>query len=463
MPPSIRRNYSRELTGTAFISIARAAFDGAILGIVVRIAFDGVVSSAMLNYAVAAISSAPAMANIINFLWTRAAHGRNKIRFVAGVQIAMLAVVLGIAFVPQTPMGLLTLCFLVLGVYACWSGYIAVRSTIWRNNYPRHLRARVAGKFATIQTISLSLLGITLGALMGDKLGLLNSGLSLESLGLDPIEVFRFYVIACVAVGAVGVAILSTLRVRQHKRMLRDERESTSERAGPTINPLGVIRLLLEDRRFGAYQANQFLMGMGNLMILPLIPIILRDRFGVGYFEGILLASTLPMAIIPFMIPVWAKLLDRVHVVRFRSVHSWVFVLLIFLLFIATVFQIKWLIYVAAALKGIGMSGGMLAWQLGHHDFAPKERAAEYMGVHVTLTGVRGLIGPAASVALYNILISQDESYGPWVFLPCMVLVLAGAIGFVMMSKKLDLTPADGQKPADSATRGPAAVSKSDL
>jgi hypothetical protein len=463
MPPSIRRNYGRELTGTAFFSIARAAFDGAVLGIIVKIAFDGVVSDTMLNTCVAVLSSAPALANIINFIWTRASHGKNKIRFIAGIQIALLLLVLSIAVVPRSPAGLVLLCFLILGVYMCWSGYIAIRSTIWRSNYPRHLRARVAGKFSTIQTLALASLGLVLGVLMGDKLALLNPSLSHEALGVDPVGVFRVYIVMCVCFGVVGVVLLSTIRVRQHKRMLRDERESISDRAGPTMNPVGVIRLLLEDRRFGAYQFNQNLMGMGNLMVMPLVPILFRDRFGIDYFEGILLASVIPMAVVPTMIPVWARLLDRVHVVRFRTYHCWVFIVIILLLLLASVQEIKWLLYVVVVLKGMAMAGGMLAWQLGHHDFAPKERVGEYMGVHVTLTGVRGLIGPIASVLLYNALASRNPEYGPWVLALSLFLVLAGALGFVAMAGRMDLTPANEDGPATSKTKGPAAVSRSEL
>lgn len=463
MPASIRRNYSRELPGTAFLSVARAAFDGSVLGIVVRISYDGVVSSSMLNIAVAVLASMPALANILNFIWARAAHGKNKIRFSTGVQIAMITLLLGIALVPHTPLGLVMLSAVLLAVWVCWSGFIAMRSTIWRSNYPRHLRARVAGKLATIQTLTASTLGLTLGAVMGDHLARIDPGLSLESIGVEPLGVFRVYVVMCVAFGAVGVAILSTIRVRQHKRMLREERDSSSDNTGPTINPMGVVRLLLEDRRFGVYQVNQFLMGMGNLMLMPLIPIILRERFDIDYFQGILLASALPMLITPMMIPVWSRLLDKVHIVKFRTVHSWVFVFTIVALFSATMFEQKWLLYVAAISQGSAQAGGMLAWQLGHHDFAPKERASEYMGVHVTLTGVRGLIGPVLAVTLYNSLEGVRDHAGVFVLTICLGLVLAGAFGFLAMARTMDLTPVNDEGPATSKTQGPAPVSKAGL
>lgn len=460
MPVSIRRSYRQELPGTAFLSIARAAFDGAVLGILVRIAFDGVVSPGRLNIAVALLSSMPSLANLLNFVWARAAHGQNKVRFSAGLQSAMLLLLLGVAFVPHSPAGLVYFNAILLAVWVCWSGHMAVRTTVWRNNYPRSMRARVAGKLATTQTVITSVLGLALGVLMGDHLARIDPALSLGALGIQPLAVFRVYVVVCVALGIVGVVILSRMRIRQHKKLMRDERESAADKAGPTLNPLGVLRLLREDKRFGRYQINQSVMGMGNLMLMPLIPIILREKFGIDYFEGILLAGALPMAVTPMMIPVWARLLDRMHIVRFRTVHSWSFIFAIVGLLIASTFHLRWLLYVSAIAQGAAQAGGMLAWQLGHHDFAPRERAAEYMGVHVTLTGVRGLIGPILAVGLYNSLEHTRAGAGSWVLVMCLLLVLAGALGFRAMAKTMDLTPANDEKPATSKTLGPAPVSR---
>src|SRR5690606_477721 len=114
----------------------------------------------------------------------------------------------------------------------------------------------------------------------------------------------------------------------------------------------------------------------------------------------------------------------------------------------ATMFEQRWLLYVAATSQGAAMAGGMLAWQLGHHDFAPKERASEYMGVHVTLTGVRGLFGPVLAVSLYNALENYRDHSGAYVLVICLSLVLAGAFGFLAMARKMDLTPVNDDGPA---------------
>jgi hypothetical protein len=50
---------------------------------------------------------------------------------------------------------------------------------------------------------------------------------------------------------------------------------------------------------------------------------------------------------------------------------------------------------------GIARGGGALAWQLGHNDFADQKALSAYMGIHVTLTGVRGAIMPFLGMVLY--------------------------------------------------------------
>ena len=55
-----------------------------------------------------------------------------------------------------------------------------------------------------------------------------------------------------------------------------------------------------------------------------------------------------------------------------------------------------------AILQGLGYGGGALAWNLGHLHFAPPQRAEIYMGIHVSLTGMRGLIAPLGGMWLWQ-------------------------------------------------------------
>jgi hypothetical protein len=60
------------------------------------------------------------------------------------------------------------------------------------------------------------------------------------------------------------------------------------------------------------------------------------------------------------------------------------------------------------------------------------------MGVHVTLTGVRGLITPFIGVAVYEALEVVRPGAGSWVFALCAGLTIAGGVGFLLLSRRVD-------------------------
>jgi hypothetical protein len=133
----------------------------------------------------------------------------------------------------------------------------------------------------------------------------------------------------------------------------------------------------------------------------------------------------------PFAIPVWAKLLSRLHVISFRTVHSWTFVLASGLFLAAVETHVLPLLFVASATLGLGFAGGMLAWNLGHQHFAPPHRDAQYMSVHVMLTGLRGLAAPFLGVAIYTWLAARGHP--GLVFAVSLGLNITGALGFLSL------------------------------
>ena len=75
---------------------------------------------------------------------------------------------------------------------------------------------------------------------------------------------------------------------------------------------------------------------------------------------------------------------------------------------------------------GLGMGGGRLAWQIGHLHFSRSEEAELYMGIHVSLTGLRGLFAPLAGMWLWYLI--------GW---PVWVIALCFALGSLMMFHRL--------------------------
>jgi hypothetical protein len=93
------------------------------------------------------------------------------------------------------------------------------------------------------------------------------------------------------------------------------------------------------------------------------------------------------------------------------------------------------LLFIGALLQGSGVAGGSLGWALGHNDFAPEEKAADYLSLHITLTGLRGLVAPLLGVGLHGLLERGSPGAGVWALgLPCL-LTTTGSIGFHLMIK----------------------------
>ncbi|MCB9844984.1 MAG: MFS transporter [Phycisphaeraceae bacterium] len=420
LPLMARPAYRRELMAAMFLPFLLAVVDSTIIGVVVRVAYEGMVGDTLLNFTVAILNASTAFANITSFIWVRFSHARDKVRFINGLQVSMIALVGAIALAPRTPSGLVVLTGLVLLARFCWAGFVTLRSTVWRMNYPGAVRPRVTGKLATIQVLTLSLLGVLLGRAMNE----------------DPGAFRVFFPIGC-GLSLVGVWAWSGVRVRRQRALLAAERADDSDQR-PSLNPATMLRLLVhEDRLFGRFMLCMFLLGIGNLMVTAPLVIVVRERFDMAYMGGIAVANSIPLAMMPISIPIWARLLQRVHVIRFRAVHSWVFVLASTLLFLAVALESEVLLFASAVVQGLAFGGGVLAWNLGHLDFAPPERATQYMGVHVTLTGVRGLIAPFLGVGLYEAMTAVNPDYAAGVFAVCLGLSALGALGFLGLSRKI--------------------------
>ncbi|MEM9372776.1 MAG: MFS transporter [Planctomycetota bacterium] len=443
VPSMSRPNYRRELLAALFIPCMVVLFEGSVLSIIVRIAYEGRVETALLNQVSSFIAVIPALANLSSFIWVRATHGRHKVRSITRLLVMVAVVTMTMAFVPSNAVGLIWTAAAAFIARVGWSGFTTIRSTIWRTNYPQHARARITGRFAMVATLMLAALSAAIGTLLGWTDAIAQSGAMpgwLSWVPVDPADLPKWTMrtiipLGC-TIGVIGMIIWRTIRVRGHSALVNAERR-TSGPESPTLNPADQIRVLFKDPDYGRYMLAQFLLGIGNIMSVSVMPLILRERFGTGYFEGLLISTVIPLGLMPFAIPMWARLLDGRHIVFFRAVHSWVFVIALALLFFAYSEITLWVMFVFAAVRGIAFGGGALGWTLGHLDFAKPEQATQYMGVHVTLTGVRGLICVTTGATLYNHLESTGAGNAKWLLLACLIVTTLGGLGFVHLWRDL--------------------------
>ncbi len=413
----VRGSYAREIAAACLLPVMMAAVEGGVIGVLAKSFFAGAVEARKLNLAVAVVAGAPSFANLVSFLWAALSHGRNKVKMLVAVQAGAAACVGAVALAPRNEAGLWILMAGAIGAQTCWSGAVALRTTLWLKNYPRYTRARLAGRFATVQAVTMTAVGAGIGlAMKADD------------------QAFRLLSPAAAACGLAGAWVSSGLRLRGHRTLLRLERRDVP---GGLVNPLKLRRVLLDDPPFRRYMTCMFLFGTGNLMVAAPLVIMLRDRFGLGPLGSILIATSLSTLFIPISIPFWSRLLDRVHIVRFRAIHSWAFVASAAAFLAGAAGGRVELLCIGAILKGVANGGGILGWNLGHHDFAPAGRASQYMGVHMTLTGVRGLLAPVIGVSLYENLEWLRPGSGPWSLALPLALSAAGAVGFVLMGRSM--------------------------
>ena len=431
-PLMARANYGREILAAVCLSFMLAGVETNVVSVLVRNAFDGVVADTTLNFVVAVLAASKAAANVSSFAWVRLNHGLDKLRFTIWLQWAMAAVVVVLAFTPLTAVGLWLFACGVLLTRAIWSGFITIRSTIWNANYDRSYRAVLTGKFAAVQVTVVGLLSLGLGQAMD-----LNE------------NAFRVLFVIGAVVGSAGILSWSRVRVRGHRKLMRDEASDDSS-ARPSFNPVRAFAILRHDRSFSGYMACMFLLGLGNLMVPPLLAIVVKERFGMGYLGGMVVTTAIPMLMMPLLIPMWARMLSHMHVVRFRVIHAWVFATANGLFFVAALLTASWLLYVAAVVQGLAFAGGALAWTLGHLDFAPPQRASQYMSVHVTLTGVRGLISPFLGVWLYHLMEQVRPGSGSVVFGLSATLSVLGALGFLSLSSRMGLGATERAGPVEA-------------
>lgn len=401
------------------MSTVVACIDGGVVSVIAAKAYSA------SDLVVTLLASATALAHITSFLWAKWLHGHDRVKATVALQIGTIACVALAALSPFSTAGQWMLVALTLLARALIAGIITARGDLWRANYPRRDRGRITGKLSIIAAIILALAPIIIAGAMDAPWG-----------GRDA---FRPIFIAACLVALVGAWSFSKIRWRGRAAHLADERRHRAEDP-ETRERRSMLDVLRTDVNYRRYMIAMFALGLPNIAALPLFVIALEDVFpGLNYTMSITLTQVLPIIVPVLVIPLWAKLLDRMHIVRFRVFHAWFFVVANALMAFGLLFASLPMLFVARTVLGVAFGGGMLAWNLGHNDFAKRDLATIYMGIHVTLTGVRGLVGPFLGLILYTGFALPESTgvvvpgMGAWTFVLLASSNVVGALLFLRM------------------------------
>lgn len=431
-PWGTRAAYRQELLTSATLPVAVAMLDAGVVGVFGKVVFG------ISNTQFAMIAASPMFANLLGFVWTRASRGRRKTAFAGMLMSAMLVLVAAVAVLPKDDKGV-GAAGLVLAVVVgrcLMAGIVTMRSAIWRMNFPRSARARITGKFVLTATLIFAAVPAVVGPM----------------LDWNP-QLFRVIYPVAAVIGIIGIVAYTRIRVRQEPALLRSEREPHNDQDMPVRadgRPHNFVSVLREDNHFRTYMTWQFFAGvanmMGNTAFALFVIETIKDRDNANTL-GMLLTTTVPLACATLTVPLWSKLLDRRHIARYRISHGLTWVFGQSACYLAAISGQLWLFFVPMALRGVMQGGGMIAWSLGHNDFADKRLAALYMGIHQTLTGVRGAFAPFLGVWLlagwegfswWGGEVPPWEGIGPQVFIITTGFAVVAWLGFWSLSQKLE-------------------------
>lgn len=174
----------------------------------------------------------------------------------------------------------------------------------------------------------------------------------------------------------------------------------------PPGRPAGAhpLRALREDKLFRWTIFAWMLTGIAMLTIVPLrVERLANPRYGIALNPAqiALITGVLPSLTRLVMSRVWGWLFDRVNFFALRIVLNAGFAAGILTFFLGSS---EAAFCAAAAVFGVAMAGGDIAWSLWVTKIAPPSRVSEYMAVHTFFTGIRGVLMPFAAFQLVKIL-----------------------------------------------------------
>ncbi len=256
--------------------------------------------------------------------------------------------------------------FLVVGFIAV-NSMIPFLTSIYSDNYPEKRRGKLFSRPLILTVSSSIIFSYTAAALLDWNMAYYR-------------EIFVFLGF-CALGKAYAVYCMPSQPIEKEK--------------GNHKNPLGNYKYIFLDPSFGWVLFSWFIMGFANLWTLPLrVEYIASSAYGI---EGTALLVAALTTVVPetfrlLFTDFWAKLFDRMNFIVLRMTINIFFALGVGLFFLTAN---PWIIALGSAFIGMAFGGGSIAWGLWVTKYAPPGKAAAYMSVHVSLTGVRGILGPA--------------------------------------------------------------------
>ena len=361
---------------TLFFDIRSAPFNGIYMGVLTLLPWVVRHTLGGSDWEVAVLTAAPIVCHLLDVYWAHLCQNRPKMPWVLYPGMIARLMMMTVGFAVNS-----TMLVLIASVsYLVQSIPTTAINAIWRNNYPGTHRYRVMG-------VVLSVMYLVMAATS------YGSGQVLRR--FDDTFWFRIVIPAGCVFGVLGVYVFSRIKVRGER-----PRRRADTRRRRRFSLFGNMGLLWRDRRFGKYMLVQFTSGFSNLMTVPVLVALLKYQ-GVHWEKAALVLGVAPNVLMALTIPLWGRVLQRFNPMQARAFFGVVwaagYVIIAF-----SGDNVNWVI-LARAVTGVASGATMLLWFLQQMYFARRTDVPKYMGVHCTLTGIRGAVAPFVGVWLMGL------------------------------------------------------------
>jgi hypothetical protein len=281
------------------------------------------------------------------------------------VAVALLGMTLSTAIVPFVA-------FVIIAQVTASQG-VPILTHLYSSNYPARERgSRLATTFVIASSV-----GIAFGYLGGKVLD--------WNVAFHPL----------IFTTGIAAALLSAYAVQ---RIPSEPAHTLQAR-----NPVRGLAVAWQDRLFFRMLIAWMLMGMGNLMLIPIrVEYLANPAYGINasnaQISALLISTVLAFRLLSTKL--WGHFFDRVNVIVLR-----VFLNSVFMASIACFFFTDrlWLMAVGCALLGAAFGGGGILWALYVTKIAPPDKVAAYMSVHSFTSGIRMALAPFVGYAVMQI------------------------------------------------------------
>jgi len=247
---------------------------------------------------------------------------------------------------------------------------IPLMSQVYRKHFTNKARGKLFSVAGLVRAMVAAAAGIGVGAWLTTK-------------GDQFHGLFWFYAVSCLAMAG---CVLAMARVRLRKTV--------------RLRLFDAFSHVREDKAFRKLLICWMLLGMGNLLGFALfVEYITNPAYGYSLdaAQAGMITSTIPMLAFVVCVVPWGIVFDRMPFYRVRVLVNLFFLAGILIYYLGDSYLA---LCVGIALHGIARAGGNVIWSLWVTKFAPEDHVGEYMSVHSSLTGVRGVLAPIIAFSM---------------------------------------------------------------